>query len=65
MILLLRVVFVIGNRRRDRAVAEGRVRYDERLTGLDDVSDWKNPAFRYITVSACVVIDHLVIDMFG
>ncbi|KAK7021815.1 hypothetical protein VNI00_017259 [Paramarasmius palmivorus] len=49
VILLLRAVFVIGNKRRDKAVAEGRVEYDANRTGLEDLSDWKNPAFRYIT----------------
>ncbi|KAJ7695062.1 major facilitator superfamily domain-containing protein [Mycena rosella] len=50
IILILRFVFVTANKRRDRSVAEGRVRYDERVTGLQDISDWKNPAFRYVTV---------------
>ncbi|KAK1234924.1 hypothetical protein PQX77_001865 [Marasmius sp. AFHP31] len=49
IILLLRLVFVISNKRRDKAVAEGRVVYDESRTGVEDVSDWKNPAFRYVT----------------
>ncbi|EJD50788.1 MFS general substrate transporter [Auricularia subglabra TFB-10046 SS5] len=48
VILLLRMIFVISNKRRDRAVAEGRVKYDERVTALEDISDWKNPAFRYV-----------------
>ena len=51
VILALRWVFVAANRKRDRAVAEGRVEYDERVTGLQDISDWQNPAFRYVTVS--------------
>ncbi|KAJ7132142.1 MFS general substrate transporter [Mycena epipterygia] len=50
VILALRVVFSRANKKRDQAVAEGRVQYDERLTGLQDVSDWNNPAFRYVLV---------------
>lgn len=49
VILALRIVFVRANNKRDRDLAEGRVQYDERLTSLQDVSDWKNPAFRYVT----------------
>ncbi|KAF7370876.1 MFS general substrate transporter [Mycena sanguinolenta] len=48
VILALRIVFSRANAKRDRAVAEGRVEYDERLTTLQDISDWKNPAFRYV-----------------
>ncbi|KAJ3986294.1 MFS general substrate transporter [Lentinula detonsa] len=51
IILILRVIFVVSNRRKDRFVAEGHVRYDERSTELEDITDWKNPAFRYVTVS--------------
>ncbi|PBL04216.1 MFS general substrate transporter [Armillaria gallica] len=51
IILILRVIFVISNKRRDRAAAEGRVEYDPNLTGLEDITDWKNPAFRYVAVS--------------
>ncbi|KAJ7493418.1 MFS general substrate transporter [Mycena galericulata] len=49
VILALRLVFVLGNKKRDRIVAEG-VQYDERVTRLQDISDWKNPAFRYVLV---------------
>ncbi|KAK0193417.1 MFS general substrate transporter [Armillaria mellea] len=48
IILILRAIFVISNKRRDRAAAEGRVEYDPNLTGLEDITDWKNPAFRYV-----------------
>ncbi|KAJ7924133.1 major facilitator superfamily domain-containing protein [Mycena leptocephala] len=48
VILALRLVFSRANAKRDRDVAEGRVAYDERVTGLQDISDWKNPAFRYV-----------------
>lgn len=51
VILIFRFIFVRANTRRDRDVAEGRVSYDENATMLEDISDWKNPAFRYITVS--------------
>jgi glutathionyl-hydroquinone reductase len=50
VILALRLVFSRANAKRDRDVAEGRVQYDERVTGLQDISDWKNPAFRYVLV---------------
>ncbi|KAJ7035632.1 MFS general substrate transporter [Mycena alexandri] len=50
VILALRVVFSRANAKRDRDVAEGRVQYDDRVTGLQDISDWKNPAFRYVLV---------------
>ncbi|KAK7031408.1 MFS general substrate transporter [Favolaschia claudopus] len=50
VILALRLVFSRANAKRDRDVAEGRVQYDERLTTLQDLSDWKNPAFRYVLV---------------
>ncbi|KAJ3789806.1 MFS general substrate transporter [Lentinula aff. detonsa] len=50
IILILRVIFIVSNRRKDRFVAEGHVRYDERSTELEDITDWKNPAFRYVTV---------------
>lgn len=53
VIILLRVVFVTSNNRRDKALASGQIEYDPRHTPLDDVSDWKNPAFRYVTVSCC------------
>jgi hypothetical protein len=51
VILALRLVFSRANAKRDRDVADGRVAYDERVTGLQDISDWKNPAFRYVLVS--------------
>lgn len=45
-------MFLFQNARRDKAVREGRVEYDHMATALEDLSDWKNPAFRYITVSS-------------
>ncbi|KAH8824645.1 MFS general substrate transporter [Flagelloscypha sp. PMI_526] len=48
VIIMLRIIFVRANAKRDRAVAEGRVTYDERVSTLQDISDWKNPAFRYV-----------------
>ncbi|KAJ7281916.1 MFS general substrate transporter [Mycena rebaudengoi] len=48
VIVALRIVFARANKRRDRAVAEGTVQYDDRVTALQDISDWKNPAFRYV-----------------
>ncbi|CCA69279.1 related to allantoate permease [Serendipita indica DSM 11827] len=52
VIILLRVVFVTSNNRRDKALASGQIEYDPRHIPLDDVSDWKNPAFRYVTLGA-------------
>lgn len=51
IIIILRIIFVTSNKRRDRAVAEGRMEYDERVSALEDISDWRNPAFRYVAVS--------------
>ncbi|KAJ6504899.1 MFS general substrate transporter [Mycena vitilis] len=48
VILALRMVFSRANAKRDRDVAEGRVQYDPHTTTLQDLSDWKNPAFRYV-----------------
>jgi MFS family permease len=48
IILLLRLVFVRANNKRDQAVRDGLV-YDERELAQQDLSDWKNPAFRYVT----------------
>jgi hypothetical protein len=55
VIVALRIVFARANKRRDRAVAEGTVQYDDRVTALQDISDWKNPAFRYVLVSLHLV----------
>lgn len=52
IILVLRYMFIWQNKRRDRAVAEGRVEYDAIATAMEDLSDWKNPAFRYVTASS-------------
>ncbi|KAF5367437.1 hypothetical protein D9758_003800 [Tetrapyrgos nigripes] len=49
IILILRAIFVISNKRRDRLFAEGRTEYDPSITALEDISDWKNPSFRYVT----------------
>jgi len=49
VILIFRFIFVRANKRRDKAVAEGLVEYDEQTNAVEDISDWKNPAFRYIT----------------
>ncbi|KAH7878915.1 MFS general substrate transporter [Lentinula edodes] len=60
VILVLRVMFIMSNRRRDRAVAEGRIRSNDQFTELEDITDWKNPAFRYVTVNlitcSCVTV---------
>ncbi|KAL1683548.1 major facilitator superfamily domain-containing protein [Schizophyllum commune] len=51
IILILRFIFWRANRRRDRAVAEGRLKYDKEALDKEDLSDWKNPSFRYVLVS--------------
>jgi len=48
IIIILRIIFVTANNRRDKALAEGRTEYDERVSALEDISDWRNPAFRYV-----------------
>jgi len=48
IIMLLRIIFVTANKRRDKALAEGHMEYDERAFGMEDISDLKNPAFRYV-----------------
>ena len=52
IILILRFIFWRANRRRDRAVAEGRLKYDKEALDKEDLSDWKNPSFRYVLVSS-------------
>ncbi|KAK7454621.1 hypothetical protein VKT23_011374 [Stygiomarasmius scandens] len=49
IILILRAIFVISNKRRDRLFAKGNTEYDPSITVLEDITDWKNPAFRYVT----------------
>jgi hypothetical protein len=47
-------MFMTANKRRDRKLAEGHLEYDPALaTGLEDVSDWKNKAFRYVGKHTC------------
>lgn len=48
MIIIFRIIFLRSNKRRDNAFAEGRLEYDPSHVVIDDVSDWKNPSFRYI-----------------
>jgi len=49
VIIILGVMFVTANRRRDRKFAEGNPEYDPKLaTGLEDISDLEDKAFRYL-----------------
>jgi hypothetical protein len=50
IILILRFIFVASNKRRDKLFAEGRAEYDPSISILEDITDWRNPSFRYITV---------------
>ena len=49
VILALRLLFVRANRKRDRLAAEGKLVYDASELAKQDLSDWRNPAFRYVT----------------
>ncbi|TFL04919.1 MFS general substrate transporter [Pterulicium gracile] len=49
VILLLRLIFVHANAKRDKAVKDGTLVYDPKDYANQDISDWKNPAFRYVT----------------
>lgn len=50
VILALRFLFLSSNRKRDNRLAEahGGVSYDEAGGVVEDLTDWKNPAFRYV-----------------
>jgi LytS/YehU family sensor histidine kinase len=49
VIIILGIMFATANKRRDRKFVEGNQEYDPALTtGLEDVSDWENKAFRYV-----------------
>jgi len=49
VIIVLGIMFATANKHRDRKFAEGSLEYDPALTtGLEDVSDWNNKAFRYV-----------------
>ena len=49
VIIILGIMFATANKRRDRKFAEGHQEYNPALTtGLEDVSDWENKAFRYV-----------------
>ena len=52
VILLLRLAFVIPNKRRDKKYAEGDDRYNPNVTTYEDLSDWENLHFRYLCKSA-------------
>jgi hypothetical protein len=49
VIIILGIMFATANKRRDQKFVEGNQEYDPALTtGLEDVSDWENKAFRYV-----------------
>ncbi|KAK0225436.1 MFS general substrate transporter [Armillaria fumosa] len=52
VILALRTLFLTSNKRRDRKMTEEGVKYDERTAMVDDVTDFENPAFRYVAVGS-------------
>ncbi|EPQ52012.1 MFS general substrate transporter [Gloeophyllum trabeum ATCC 11539] len=47
VIIILRILFVTANQRRDRAAVDGNMPAREDLDN-EDISDWKNPHFRYV-----------------
>jgi hypothetical protein len=60
VIIILGFMFATANKRRDRKLAEGHLEYNPALaTGLEDVSDWKNKAFRYVGKHPCPSINLL------
>jgi hypothetical protein len=49
VIIILGIMSITANRYRNRKFTEGNPEYDPMLaTGLEDISDWENKAFRYI-----------------
>ncbi len=55
VILALRTLFLTSNKRRDRKMTEEGVKYDERTAMVDDITDFENPAFRYVAVGSLLV----------
>jgi hypothetical protein len=53
VILLLRLAFVIPNKRRDKRFAEGDAAYDPNVTTYEDQTDLENKHFRYLCESGC------------
>ncbi len=52
VVLCLRFIFLTSNSRRDKKLAEhDGVGYDPTGGMVEDITDWKNPAFRYVAVS--------------
>ncbi|PBK95372.1 hypothetical protein ARMGADRAFT_1011232 [Armillaria gallica] len=52
VILALRTLFLTSNKRRDRKTTEEGVKYDEHTAMVDDITDFENPAFRYVAVGS-------------
>ncbi|KAK0448676.1 MFS general substrate transporter [Armillaria borealis] len=52
VILALRTLFLTSNKRRDRKMTKEGVKYDERTAMVDDITDFENPAFRYVAVGS-------------
>jgi hypothetical protein len=48
VILLLRLAFVIPNKRRDKKFAQGDASYDPKVTTYEDTTDLENKHFRYL-----------------
>ncbi|KIY43647.1 MFS general substrate transporter [Fistulina hepatica ATCC 64428] len=55
IIIIFRFLFMWCNHKRDKRDAEG-VNYDVNELAAQDLSDWKNPAFRYVYVSLAFLI---------
>jgi hypothetical protein len=63
VIIILGTMFATANKRRDEKFAEGNLEYDPALTtGVEDVSDWENKAFRYVGGCPCsaIALSHLI-----
>jgi hypothetical protein len=57
VIIILGIMFAMANKRREQKFAEGNLEYDpELMTGLEDVSDWENKAFRYVGKYFCTAV---------
>ncbi|KAK0240776.1 MFS general substrate transporter [Armillaria nabsnona] len=52
VILALRTLFLTSNKWRDRKMAEEGVKYDDHTAMVDDITDFENPAFRYVAVGS-------------
>lgn len=60
------MMFATANKRRDQKLTEGYLEYNPNLTtGMEDLSDWENKAFRYVgeCVFSAITSFHLLIPV--